>query len=157
MRLELIHLYRIDSKRTPPREARNPPTPFVLRTIAAFSGSIWEKSSTRKTQRLKLILNDRAAKTEALLDPGIRPALRALNRVTGVATRSSCQGKWALGERSTHADLAYVLFRDPIPLAVEGSLLESIEDVARVDAQSVYSRWPDRNREVCVRLAAVAR
>ena len=90
-------------------------------------------------------------------DPGIRRALRDLNRIPGTKTRSSCQGKSSLDEASRHADLAYVTFRSPVPLALEDHLVATIGDVARIDSSSVYSRWPERNLEFCARLTDAGR
>lgn len=59
-------------------------------------------------------------------------------------------------ERSTHADLAYVLFDTPMPIALEEELLGALADLARVSPDSVYCRWPERNAELCARLAAAA-
>lgn len=89
-------------------------------------------------------------------DLGIRRALRELNRIPGVKTRSSCQGKSQPDEDSTHADLAYVTFRSPIPLALEEQLIATVGAVARIDPSSVYSRWPERNAELCARLGEAA-
>jgi hypothetical protein len=90
-------------------------------------------------------------------DAGIRPALRELNRLTGVRTRSSCQGRAAPDERSSHAEFAYVLFRTPVPLAFEEHLLAELGDLARIEPDSLYCRWPERNAELCERLAETAR
>lgn len=93
----------------------------------------------------------------ARYDRGIRHALRELNRIPGVRSRSSCQGRSRPDERSTHADFAYVLFRTPVPLAFEEHLIADLGELARVEPDSVYSRWPERNVELCDRLARSAR
>lgn len=90
------------------------------------------------------------------LDPEIRAAVGELNRLAGVATRASCQGKAAPSESSTHADVAYVLFGRPLPIAFEERLVDRLGDVARVDPESLYCRWPARNREFRVRLLDAA-
>ncbi|MGH7822555.1 MAG: hypothetical protein ACREQ9_22570, partial [Candidatus Binatia bacterium] len=90
-------------------------------------------------------------------DPAIRRALRELNRIPGVRTRASCQGAFASGERSHHADLAYVAFQSPIPITLEEHLLAALGDVAQVAPESIYSRWTERNEELCERLANAAR
>ncbi|MEA2625396.1 MAG: hypothetical protein QOD06_1441, partial [Candidatus Binatota bacterium] len=66
-------------------------------------------------------------------DAGIRAAVFELNRLPGGATRSSCQGKTSPSEASTHADLAYVLFRRPMPLSLEEHLLHEVGGVARIE------------------------
>ena len=98
----------------------------------------------------------RAPGREGRYDAGIRRAVRELNRVAGVRTRSSCQGKAFPDERSTHSDLAYVLFRSPVPLAFEEHLEHSAGEFARIEPDSLYSRWPTRNQEFCDRVADLA-
>ena len=90
-------------------------------------------------------------------DAGIRPALRELNRLSGVRTRASCQGRSAPDDRSGHAEFAYVLFRTPVPLAFEEHLVAELGDLARIEPDSLYCRWPERNAELCERLAETAR
>ncbi|MGH7858932.1 MAG: hypothetical protein ACREQY_16525 [Candidatus Binatia bacterium] len=92
----------------------------------------------------------------AAYDPAIRRALRELNRIPGVRTRASCQGRFSPEERSSHADLAYVTFHAPVPIALEEHLLAALGDLAQVAPESIYSRWPERNHELCDRLAEAA-
>ena len=91
------------------------------------------------------------------IDVGVRDVVGVLNTIPGVRTRASCEG--ASGTRSTHrhADLAYVLLRYPLPLALQDFLLTRLDTVARIERDGMYSRWPARNREFLSRLTDTAR
>jgi len=81
----------------------------------------------------------------ARIDPRVRELVEALNQVPGVTTRTSCEGRNRGLGAHRHADLAYVAFRQPLPLRFQEFLLASVGPVARVEDDGVYSRWPDRN------------
>ncbi|MFQ5668126.1 MAG: hypothetical protein ACE5I7_17060 [Candidatus Binatia bacterium] len=85
----------------------------------------------------------------------MRDVVAALNRIPGVVTRASCEGATAAYARHRHADLAYVLFRFPLPLRFEAFLLGHLDAVARVENDGLYSRWPSQNRAF-VRCTAAA-
>jgi hypothetical protein len=82
---------------------------------------------------------------DAPIDPRVRVLVEALNQIPGVTTRASCEGAGQALETHRHADLAYVAFRQPLPLRFQEFLLTSIGSVARVEDDGVYSRWPERN------------
>lgn len=81
----------------------------------------------------------------ARIDPQVRELVEALNQVPGVTTRTSCEGRSRGLGGQRHADLAYVAFRQPLPLRFQEFLLTSAGAVARVEDDSLYSRWSDRN------------
>ncbi|MGH7803295.1 MAG: hypothetical protein ACREQJ_03030 [Candidatus Binatia bacterium] len=87
------------------------------------------------------------------VDRGLRAAVDLLNRLPGVATRASCQGKTP-AETGSHADLAYVLFDEPIPLTLEDRFLADLGEIAGIEPLGVQCRWPERNAEFCSRLTA---
>jgi len=90
------------------------------------------------------------------IDRGARRAVTALNRIPGIATRGSCEGIGLSPSRHRHADLAYVVFRHPLPLRAQAFLVARLETVARVEDDGVYSRWPTGNRAFLDAVAAVA-
>lgn len=93
---------------------------------------------------------------DARIDTGVREIVDALNRIPGVTTRASCEGWGGDHTPRRHADLAYVIFRYPLPLRLQEFLLARIDSVGRIEADGIYSRWPDRNRAFLdvVRVAA---
>lgn len=91
------------------------------------------------------------------IDVGVRDVVALLNAIPGVATRASCEGAGRARSTPRHADLAYVLWRYPIPLVLQDFLLARIDAVARIEPDGLYSRWPADNREFLSRLAAAAR
>lgn len=93
------------------------------------------------------------ANPTASIDRGIAEAVARLNLIPGATTRASCQGRSA-AEHGTHAELAYVLFEEPLPLTLEDHLLDVLGDIARIEPDGLYCRWPERNAELCERLAA---
>jgi hypothetical protein len=84
-------------------------------------------------------------RVDAPIDPRVRLLVEALNQIPGVTTRASCEGAGQSLETHRHADLAYVAFRQPLPLRFQEFLLTSIGSAARVEDDGVYSRWPERN------------
>ncbi len=90
------------------------------------------------------------------VDPRLRSAVDLLNRLPGATTRASCQGKTPR-DPGTHADLAYVLFAEPIPLTLEDRFLDDLGAIGRVEPDGVHCRWPERNEELCARLEESAR
>jgi len=91
------------------------------------------------------------------IDDGVREVVALLNRVPGVATRASCEGKGAGAGRHRHADLAYVSFRHPLPLGVQDFLVARLGTEACVEDDRVYARWPKHNRTFLESLATAAR
>ena len=85
------------------------------------------------------------------VDPRLRRAVDLLNRLPGAKTRASCQGRTP-SDPGTHADLAYVLFAEPIPLTLEDRFLEDLGEIGRIEPDGVHCRWPERNEELCARL-----
>ena len=90
------------------------------------------------------------------VDPRLRSAVDLLNRLPGVTTRASCQGKTPRAP-GTHADLAYVLFAEPIPLTLEDRFLADLGEIGRVEPDGVHCRWPERNEALCALLEASVR
>jgi hypothetical protein len=82
---------------------------------------------------------------DARIDPRVRELVEALNQVPGVTTRASCEGAGSGHATHRHADLAYVAFRQPLPLRFQEFLLTSTGAVGRVEDDGIYSRWPERN------------
>jgi hypothetical protein len=82
----------------------------------------------------------------AAIDAGVRELVALLNSIPGVATRASCEGMSRARAPHRHGDLAYVLFRYPMPLRLQEFLVVELGTVARIDGDGVYSRWPSRNR-----------
>lgn len=91
------------------------------------------------------------------LDVGVRDAVAVLNRIPGVTTRASCEGATQQPAPHRHGELAYVLFRYPLPLHLRDFLLTQLDAVARIEDDGIYSRWPMHNREFLDRLVAAAR
>jgi hypothetical protein len=91
------------------------------------------------------------------IDDGVREVVALLNRVPGVATRASCEGKGPSAGRHRHADLAYVSFRHPLPLGLQDFLVAHLGQEARVEDDRVYARWPKHNRTFLESLATAAR
>jgi hypothetical protein len=94
---------------------------------------------------------------DAPIDPRVRVLVEALNQIPGVVTRASCEGAGQGPATHRHADLAYVAFRQPLPLRFQEFLLTSIGSVARVEDEGIYSRWPERNRAFIARALAATR
>ena len=89
------------------------------------------------------------------IDAGVADVIAALCQIPGVTTRASCQG--VSGEpHEHHAELAYVLFRHPLPLHFRDFLIAELADLGRVDIDGVYSRWPARNGAFVERLRKAA-
>ena len=93
----------------------------------------------------------------ASIDVGVRDAVEQLNRIPGVTTRASCEGAGHEPAPHRHGDLAYVLFRHPLPLRLHDCLLAHLDAVSRLEDDGIFSRWPDHNREFLDQLARVAR
>jgi len=91
------------------------------------------------------------------IDAGIRDVVVLLNHIPGVLTRASCEGTALTRGRHRHADLAYVLFRYPLPLRLQEFLIDALGELARVDDDGLYSRWPTHNAAFLARLAQVVR
>jgi hypothetical protein len=88
------------------------------------------------------------------IDAGVRDAVMLLGRIPGVTTRASCEGAGRVQLRHRHSDLAYVLFRHPLPVALEDFLLAHLGSVARIECAAIYSRWPAQNHVFLERLEA---
>jgi hypothetical protein len=84
-------------------------------------------------------------RVDARIDPRVQELVEAFNQIPGATTRASCEGAGQGHETHRHADLAYVAFRQPLPLRFQEFLLTSIGSMARVEDDAVYSRWPERN------------
>jgi hypothetical protein len=93
----------------------------------------------------------------ARIDLRVRELVEALNQVPGVTTRTSCEGRSPGLASHRHADLAYVAFRQPLPLRFQEFLLASVGPVARVEDDGVYSRWPDHNSTFIASAVAATR
>ena len=91
------------------------------------------------------------------IDIGIRDAVTLLNHIPGVYTRASCEGAGPQSARHTHALLAYVAFRHPIPLQLQDFLITRLGSLARIENDGVYCRWPMRNRMFLGSLESAAR
>lgn len=91
------------------------------------------------------------------IDTEVREVVEALNRIRGVTTRASCEGLGDEYRHHQHAYLAYVLFRDPLPLRFRDFLVAQMDSVARVEEDGIYSRWQERNRDFLDRLLVAAR
>jgi hypothetical protein len=98
-----------------------------------------------------------AVREDTPIDPRVRVLVEALNQVSGVTTRASCEGAGQGPETHRHADLAYVAFRQPLPLRFQEFLRTSIGSLARVEDDGVYSRWPARNNAFIARTLAATR
>ncbi|MFI5399323.1 MAG: hypothetical protein ACHQ9S_27660 [Candidatus Binatia bacterium] len=94
---------------------------------------------------------------DARIDTGVREVVDALNQIPGVTTRASCEGLGRDHTHHRHADLAYVIFRHPLPLRLQEFLLTHIDSVGRIEGDGIYSRWPDRNRAFLDDLLVAAR
>jgi len=90
------------------------------------------------------------------IDRGAREAVTAFNRIPGVATRGSCEGVGPSPSRHRHGDLAYVVFRHPLPLRLQAFLVARLDAVARVEDEGIYSRWPTQNQSFLDDVAAAA-
>ena len=90
------------------------------------------------------------------IDPGMRRAVLALNRIPGIRTRASCEGCTAEPGPHQHAALAYVALRHPMPLRLQSFLLDRLDRIARVEDDAVYSRWPAYNHDFVAALTAAA-
>jgi hypothetical protein len=91
------------------------------------------------------------------IDVGVRDVVALLNTIAGVHTRASCEGTSRARSVHRHADLAYVLLRYPMPLALQDFFFVRLDAIARIEADGVYSRWPAGNREFLTQLAAAVR
>ncbi len=91
------------------------------------------------------------------IDVGVREVVAVLNRLPGVTTRASCQGTGPLHVGHRHGDLAYVLFRHQLPLALQEFFVAHLGPVGRVEDDGIYSRWPADNQMFLDRLTAAAR
>jgi len=91
------------------------------------------------------------------IDAGVCEVVALLNTLPGVRTRASCEGAHGTSSTHRHADLAYVLLRYPLPLALQSFLVTHLDAVARIEHDGVYSRWPARNREFLARLLDATR
>jgi hypothetical protein len=91
------------------------------------------------------------------IDVGVRDVVELLNRIPGVTTRASCEGVGHDPAAHRHGDLAYVLFRYPLPLRLRDFLLAQLDPVARVENDGIHSRWPVRNREFLDQFLAAVR
>jgi hypothetical protein len=91
------------------------------------------------------------------LDAGVRDVVTLLNHIPGVATRASCEGMGAQPAQHTHAALAYVAFRHPLPLQLRDFLITRLGELARIEEDGVYSRWPRKNRRFIGSLEAATR
>lgn len=91
------------------------------------------------------------------LDAGVRDVVTALNEIPGVTTRTSCEGAGSTDTAQRHADLAYVLFAYPLPLHFRDFLVARLDELARVDIDGVFSRWPSHNRVFLDRLLETTR
>jgi hypothetical protein len=80
------------------------------------------------------------------LDAGVRHVVRLLNHIPGVTTRASCEGMGAQPARHAHAALAYVAFRHPLPLQLRDFMIARLGDLARIEDDGIYCRWPRKNR-----------
>jgi hypothetical protein len=80
------------------------------------------------------------------LDAGVRAVAALLDRIPGVTTRASCEGMGSQPARHTHAALAYVAFRHPLPLAFRDFLITRLGELARIEDDGIYCRWPTKNR-----------
>jgi hypothetical protein len=80
-----------------------------------------------------------------------------LNLIPGVRTRASCEGTGRHPARHSHAALAYVVFRYPIPLQLQDFLELRLGALARITNDAVYCRWPAHNRSFLEALEAAAR
>lgn len=97
----------------------------------------------------------RAGSVGAGVDPEMAQALRELNAVPGVRSRQSCQGRRP--GRKAHSEFAYVLFAEPLPLAVGEALASALGEIARVEDDAIHCRWSSRNAEFVARLTELAR
>lgn len=80
------------------------------------------------------------------LDAGVRGVVTLLNHIPGVATRASCEGVGARSAPHAHATLAYVAFHHPLPLQLRDFLINRLGDLARIEDDGIYCRWPRKNR-----------
>lgn len=91
------------------------------------------------------------------LDAGVRDAVTLLNHIPGVITRASCEGMDAQPARHAHAALAYVAFRHPLPLQLRDFLITRLGELARIEDDRIYCRWPRKNRTFIGSLESAAR
>lgn len=91
------------------------------------------------------------------LDVGVRDVVALLNHIPGVATRASCEGIGAQPARHVHAALAYVAFRHPLPLRLRDFLITRLGELARIEDDGIYCRWPRKNRTFLGCLEAATR
>ena len=91
------------------------------------------------------------------IDTGVRDVVTLLNRIPGVRTRSSCEGTGLPVARHTHAAHAYVVFRHPLPLQFRDFLVIHLGQLARIDDDGIYCRWPRKNRTFIGSLESAAR
>lgn len=91
----------------------------------------------------------------ATLDIGVRLAVARLNEIEGVITRASCEGHDEPRDRR-HADVAYVAFEHVLPPSFQEFLISDLGMLGRIEADAVYSRWPEHNRRFLERLCEAA-
>ncbi len=91
------------------------------------------------------------------LDTGIREVVAILNRIPGVTTRASCEGGGSTRAGHRHGELAYVLFRYPLPLRLQEFFTGQLGAIGRVEDDGVYSRWPAENHAFVDSLTAAGR
>jgi len=77
-----------------------------------------------------------------------------LNRLPGVTTRASCEGGGSTRAGHRHGELAYVLFRYPLPLGLQEFFTAQLGTIGRVEDDGVYSRWPAENHAFVASLTA---
>ena len=88
------------------------------------------------------------------IDAGVREVVAILNRIPGVTTRASCEGGGRTRAGHRHGELAYVLFRYPLPLRLQEFLAAQLGTIGRVEDDGVHSRWPASNYAFVESLAA---
>ena len=89
------------------------------------------------------------------IDAGVRTVVARFNAIPGVTTRASCEGTAETPDRHRHADLAYVALHYPMSFDLQEHLVQHMGDLARIEDDAIYSRWPDRNAAFIARLATV--
>ena len=88
------------------------------------------------------------------IDAGVREVVAILNRIPGVTTRASCEGGGSSHTGHRHAELAYVLFRYPLPVQLQEFFTAQLGSIGRVEDAGVYSRWPAENHAFVESLTA---
>ena len=91
------------------------------------------------------------------IDVGVRDMVTLLNHIPGVTTRASCEGAGPHPARHAHAALAYVAFRHPLPLQLRDFFVTRLGDLARVEDDGIYCRWPRKNQIFIGSLESAAR